>query len=109
MTGTGVFSVWLSVEGPTVGGATAGRLCVTDAGVATGCAAVGVAGRGGAGIAVDGAGMLCVTGDCVAGPCEVVRGGLGVGGSSAPHIPQKRFVAGFSFPQLGQRTVSPHS
>jgi hypothetical protein len=54
------------------------------------------------------------TGFCVVG--EVADGGaagFGIAGcagtvrSGPPHMPQKRLVSGFEFPQLGQRTVFP--
>jgi hypothetical protein len=36
-----------------------------------------------------------------------VAGCAGVVRSGPPHMPQKRLVSGFEFPQLGQRTVFP--
>jgi len=56
------------------------------------------------------------TGAAGFGVGEVADGGatgLGVAGcagtvrSGPPHMPQKRLVSGFEFPQLGQRTVFP--
>lgn len=35
--------------------------------------------------------------------------GAGAATSVVPHIPQKRFKRGFSFPQRGQRTCNPFS
>ena len=35
--------------------------------------------------------------------------GAGAGSKVAPHMPQKRFVSGFSLPQRGQRTNPPRT
>jgi hypothetical protein len=52
---------------------------------------------------------FCVDGDVAVGGAA----GFGVAGcagtvrSGPPHMPQKRLVSGFEFPQRGQRTVFP--
>lgn len=82
-----------------VGGRTA--VAVDAACVAAGRAAVAVAVVAdvfGAGIGLTGGGIV-LPGAAIAapGPCS----------SDAPHMPQKRCVSGFSFPQWGQRTTPP--
>ena len=52
---------------------------------------------------------FCVDGE-VADGGTAGFGGAGCAGtvrSGPPHMPQKRLVSGFEFPQLGQRTVFP--
>src|SRR5438270_2374478 len=71
-------------------GAALGGVGWVDAGAAGGTAGAS-AGRG---PVVDPA--LCVAGTST-----------GAGSRVAPHIPQKRFVPGFSFPHRGQRTIPP--
>jgi hypothetical protein len=69
----------------------AGRGSFKVLGVEAGGAAVGRGGSGETGVGAAGCAV------------EVADAGKRV----APHMPQKRFVPGFSLPQRGQRTISP--
>ena len=71
-----------------------------DAALVTAPLAAGAAG-GGAIFAAPAA--VAAAGGCAAVACT----GVGVCNSDVPHMPQKRFVAGFSLPQRGQRTLPP--
>src|SRR5580704_14198222 len=62
----------------------------------------GDAGGGGAGGEMADAGRAGTTAVAAASVDAVPA--CGAGNSVAPHMPQKRFVPGFSFPQRGQRT-----